>query len=242
VFGRALCGDGYSFGADARGRRAGRRRRIRAACGALVVVCGTACPACASAPGVVPLPTFAASASAPTSAPSPLAEPGHRLPADCEQLAGHDELAGLFGLPMDSVAVRTVQGTRAPAVGRVERMTCTYTVSEPAAPPQRGVVLQMTVGAYRDAAAARDQHERNVADQRAGASSVVQPELGAAAATLVRRGAENVLLSSFDGVTLDLDLGWQPPALPPADLLVDLARRVWARLAPDRSPDSPGRG
>jgi hypothetical protein len=117
-------------------------------------------------------------------------------------------------------------------------MTCTYTVSEPAAPPQHGVVLQMTVGAYRDAAAARDQHERNVADQRAGASSVVQPELGAAAATLVRRGAENVLLISFDVVTLDLDLVRQPPALPPADLLVDLAVGCWL----DRSPDSPGRG
>jgi hypothetical protein len=108
-FRRALWGDGYSFGADAHGHRAGRRR-IRAACGALMVACGTARASCASAPVVVPLPTFAPSASAPTSAPAPVAEPGHRLPADCEQLAGHDELAGLFGLPMDSVAVRTVQG------------------------------------------------------------------------------------------------------------------------------------
>jgi hypothetical protein len=86
---------------------------------------------------------------------------------------------------------------------------------------------------YADAVAARDQHARNVADQRAGASSSAEPELGAAAATLVEHRTETVLLTSFDTFTLDLDLARRPGPLPPEDLLTDLARRVLARLAPD---------
>jgi hypothetical protein len=151
---------------------------------------------------------------------------------------GRDELTALFGLPMASVAVGTVLGSPSPSVGRVERMSCTYTVFGPAAPQLQGVILRMSVGAYSDAAAAHDQHGRNVADQRAGASSSAQPELGSAAATLVQHGDEDsVLLVSVDAVTLDLDLARRPGPLTPADLLTDLARRVLARLTPDQSPD-----
>jgi hypothetical protein len=196
--------------------------------------------ACSSAPAEVPVPTFGPAALPTTSAPSSASEIGHRLPADCQDLVGHDELSALFGLPMDSVAARAVMGAPAPSVGRLERLSCTYTVSGSAAPPQQGVILRMTVGAYRDAAAARDQHERNVADEGAGGSGSVQPELGAAAATLVQHEAESVLLTSFDTVTLDLDLAPQPTPMPPADLLTDLARRVLARLAPDRPQDASG--
>ena len=97
----------------------------------------------------------------------------------------------------------------------------------------------MTVGAYSDNAAAHAQHERNVADEGAGAEGSVHPALGTAAATLLHRDVENVLLTASDTVTLDLDLPPRPGPLPPTDLLLDLARRVLARLAPSPSDDAP---
>ena len=207
--------------------------RLRMVCGAVVATTATGC---ASAPQVVPVPTFAPVAPTSTSAP-PASETGTRLPADCALLLGQDELSALFGLPMDSVMIRMVQGTPSPSVGRLERITCTYTSVGPAAPPPQGVVLRMTVGAYRDTAAARAQHERNVADEQVGSSSSVDPALGTAAATLLHRDVENLLLTASDSVTLDLDLPPRPAPLPPSDLLLDLARRVLARLAPS-GPDA----
>src|SRR3954452_12514424 len=221
-----------------RGRLTGGQRPVVAACFAVLVAGATAC---ASAPVVIPVPTFPADGPTPTTTRSPASSTGPRLPTDCEALMGGDELTALFGLPVASVAVGTVLGAPSPSVARVERMSCTYTVSGPVVPQLQGVILRMTLGAYSDAAAAHDQHERNVADQRAGASSSAQPDLGSAAATLVRRGDEdNVLLASLDDVTLDLDLARPPGPLTPADLLTDLARRVLARLAPHQSPDVMG--
>jgi hypothetical protein len=208
---------------------------VHALCGAVVVTTATAC---ASPPSGVPVPTFAPAAPARTSA-APAPETGLRLPADCAQILGPDELSALFGLPLDSIVVAMVQGTPSPSVGRLERMTCTYTISGSAPLPQ-GVVLRMTVGAYEDAVAAHAQHERNVADQRVGASSSAQPELGTAAATLVQRDAENLLLTSSDAITLDLDVPPRPRPLPPAELLVDLARRLLARLGPAPSQSAAG--
>ena len=204
------------------------RWRVRSLCSAVVVTTATAC---GSAPAAVPVPTFDPMAPAPTSAPAGPAT-GNRLPADCAPLLGPDEVSALFGLPVDSVVVRTVLGTPSPSVGRLERMTCTYAVSGGA--PQ-GVVLRMIVGAYADVAAAHDQHERNVADERAGASSPGQPELGSAAATVLQRDGETLLLTASGAVTLDLDLPSKPAPLPPTDLLLDLARRMLARLAPSSS-------
>ncbi len=211
------------------------RWRVRVLCGALVLAGATAC---SSAPVVVPVPTFP-SAEPSASATAAARETGRLLPADCEELLGHDELTALLGLPLGSVAVRTVQGVPSPSVGRLERMTCTYTVS-PGAPPPQGVVLEMVAGAYRDVGSARDQHERNVAVQQGGELSPARPELGSAAAALVHRDAEDVLLTSSDAITLDLTLADRPAPLPPADLLVDLARRVLARLVPDQAEAAPG--
>jgi hypothetical protein len=94
------------------------------------------------------------------------------------------------------------------------------------------MVLQMTVGLYTDAAAARDQHDRNVADEGVGGSTSDQPGLGAAVASAVQRGSETMLLTCYDAVTVDLHLPARPAPLPPRDLLTDLARRVLARVAP----------
>jgi hypothetical protein len=208
----------------------------RVLCGAVVVVCATAC---ASGPVDVPVPTFEAAPPPPTR-PLVVEDTGDGLPAECAELVGNDELSALFGLPVDSVTVQTVVGAPSPSVGRLERLTCTYTMSPgPVGSRPQGVVLRMTVGTYANAAAAHDQHERNMADEGAGGSSAAQPGLGAVVAGLVQRDADSVLLTSVDTVTLDLDLPPRQGPLPPADLLVDLARRVLARLAPARSDAAP---
>jgi hypothetical protein len=217
-------------GPDHRRRRAGRWSVV-AACGA-VLLAGVACGA---PPSAVPVPTFQAASPAPTTTP-PLGPGDGGLPTDCEEIVGHDELPALLGLPMDSVTVRTVLGVPAPSVGRLERIDCTYTVTDPDTSP-RGVVLRMTVGRYRDEVTAHDQHDRNVADQRNGASGSAEPDLGAAAATLVQRDARTVLLSSYGALTVDLDLAKRPGPLPPRDLLTDLARRVLAKV-PSAGADS----
>lgn len=193
----------------------------------------TTATACGSAPSAVPVPTFDPVATTTSTSAAPTSETGDRLPADCTQILEPGELSALFGLPVESVVVRTIQGTPSPSVGRLERMTCTYTVPGAA----QGVVLRMTVGTYRDTAAARDQHERNVADQRAGTSGSGEPALGTAAATVLERDAGTLLLTASDAMTLDLDLPPRSGPLPSADLLVDLARRVLARLAPSHAGD-----
>jgi hypothetical protein len=187
--------------------------------------------ACASAPGAVPVPTFP---QAPSTAPQTRPPSDSILPAGCEDVVSSDELSALFALPVGSVAVRTVAGTPSPSVGRLERMTCTYTVVDPVA-PQHGVVLRMTLGAYRDVAAARSQHERNVADQQGGADDPVRPELGEAAAAVVQRDGRSMLLTSYRTVSVDLDVATRPGPLGPVERLTDLARRVLARLV-DRLP------
>src|SRR4051794_32651847 len=90
-----------------------------------------------------------------------------------------------------------------------------------------------------DAAAAHNQHERNLADEGASGSNEAQPELGNVTAGLVQHDADSVLLTSVDRFTLDLGLPPLRGPLPPADLLTDLARRVLARLPPVRSDVTP---
>jgi hypothetical protein len=219
-----------------RGNRRGARRSVGLVIAGAVLLAGGA--GCAGPPSRVPVPTFPAASATPTivAAAGP-ALVGH-LPADCEQMVGRDELPMLFGLPVDSVAVQTVQGVPAPSVGRLERLDCTYTVADPGT-PQQGVVLQMTVGLFADAAAARDQHGRNVADEGVGGSTSDQSGLGAAVASAVQRGSETVLLTCYDAVTVDLHLPGRPAPLPPRDLLTDLARRVLARVAPQPPAAAP---
>jgi hypothetical protein len=219
-----------------RGRGRRRRRSGRwpgAAVSGVALLVGVV--GCGSPP-MVAVPTFPAVSPTVTTAPPPEPGAGH-LPTDCELIVGHDELPALLGLPVDSVTVRTVQGVPSPSVGRLERIDCTYMVTDPGVSPP-GVVLRMTLGKYVDVAAAHDQHDRNVADQRGGASASAQSDLGAAAATVVQRGARTVLLTCYDAITVDLDLAQRPWPLPPRDLLTDLARRVLARVTPVES----GRG
>ena len=86
----------------------------------------TSCGSASGDPGALPVPTFPATPTAAASVgPAGAADQG-RLPDDCTRLLGGNDLGALFGLPLDSVAVRTTIGTPAPAVGRTERLTCSY--------------------------------------------------------------------------------------------------------------------
>ena len=151
--------------------------------------------ACASRPTVVAVPTFAPSAPTSTAAEHP-ADDGHRLPSDCEELLGQDELSALFGLPLGQRHGPDGAGN-AVAVGRSPRADDLHLHGvRPRRAPRRGVVLRITVGAYRDVVAGT-RPARTERGGRAGRpSSSVHPALGAAAATLLHRDAKCVLLTS----------------------------------------------
>ena len=106
----------------ARGMRGGIWSRLGAGAAVLAL---TSCGSAAGA-GALPVPTFPAVPTAAASGGAGAADQG-RLPDDCARLLAGNDLGALFGLPLDSVTVRTTIGTPAPAVGRTERLGCSYT-------------------------------------------------------------------------------------------------------------------
>ncbi|HXV94101.1 MAG TPA: hypothetical protein VD813_12425, partial [Pseudonocardia sp.] len=196
--------------------------------------------ACGSGEAVTPLPGFGA--APPPSAAAAEPSPAGRLPEGCDGLLPQDELAAVLGLPPGGMSVEAVVGAPAPAVDRIARTTCTWSVDEPSW-PYRGVVLRVTAAAYRDAAASERQRLRNTA---ASGGAPVPPDaaLGAVAASFVDSAVdsavdgaedsagESVLLTAYDVFTVDLAVP-RPAAGPePARVLADVARRVFARLHP----------
>lgn len=198
--------------------------------GAATVLAMIVVSACAP-PGPVAVPTFPPDPPAAAAAAS-----AERQPIDdCDDVLPSEQLPGLLALPVDSVRVKTVMDRPAPSVGRLGRMRCVYSVVDPKA-SRTGTVLTVTVGTFRDAPAAHDQYERNVADLGADRSS--RPELGGVAATAVELPTGTTLLTAYGPATVDLEVGRRPVPLEPEDLLVDLARRVWAVV--DTSGTGPG--
>ena len=163
-----------------------------------------------------------------------------RLPDDCTRLLGGNDLGALFGLPLDSVAVRTTIGTPAPAVGRTERLTCSYARTGGA----KNDLLDVNVSAYTDADAATKQWRTNAAVEDGPHRDVT---LGNARGVLVERPTDAVLLVANGAETLTFVLP-QPVRirdLSAADTLVDLALRVLPAVAagaaaPRPRADAPG--
>ena len=186
----------------------------------------TSCGSAAGEPGALPVPTFA---STPTAASAVgvtgVADQG-RLPDDCVRLLGGNDLGALFGLPVDSVSVRTTIGTPAPAVGRTERLSCSYTRTGAA----KGDLLDVNVSAYTDADAATKQWRTNAAVEDGPHRDVA---LGDARGVLVERPTDAVLLVANGAETLTFVLP-QPVRirdLSAADTLVDVALRVLPAVA-----------
>jgi hypothetical protein len=208
---------------------------VLAGTAAAAVACGSA----SGAPGTLPVPTFPESGKA---AGPGGASPGYegRLPDDCTRVLAENDLGALFGLPLDSVAVRTTLGVPAPAVGRTERLACTYSRKG----DRNGQLLAINIGAYTDAAAAGKQWQTNVAAEDGARRDV---PLGNARAALVERPAEAVLMVANGAETLTFALPERVRIgnLSAADTLVDLALRVLPAVsgavgaAPPATPSPP---
>ena len=125
--------------------------------------------------------------------------------------------------------MRTTIGTPAPAVGRTERLTCSYTRTGGA----KDDLLDVNVSAYTDADAATKQWRTNAAVEDGPHRDVT---LGNARGVLVERPTDAVLLVANGAETLTFVLP-QPVRirdLSAADTLVDLALRVLPRSPPAR--------
>ena len=204
----------------------------RLGAGAAVLVL-TSCGSAAGEPGALPVPTFPAVPTAAAAVGGGAVDQG-RLPDDCTRLLAGNDLGALFGLPLDSVSVRTTIGAPAPAVGRTERLTCSYARTG----GTKGDLLDVNVSAYTDAEAATRQWRTNAAVEDGPHRDV---PLGAARGVLVERQTDAVLLVANGAETLTFVLP-QPVRirdLSAADTLVDLALRVLPSVAAGAAPPAP---
>jgi hypothetical protein len=227
----------------ARGARTGsggggrhRKIRCRAAAGAALLALAGALTACGTAegsPAPLPVPTFPPLVVATTAGPAESGDDG-RLPDDCGRVLAGNDLGALFGLPLDSVVVRTTIGAPVPAVGRTERVACRYTRFG----GDRADLLDVNISTYTDAEAAAKQWRTN-ADAEDGGHRDVQ--LGAARGVLVERPAEAVLMiaNGTETLTFVLPEKIRIGSLSAADTLTDLALRVLPAVSGTGTPPPP---
>jgi hypothetical protein len=197
----------------------------------------TSCGSAAGEPGALPVPTFAAAPASAGAAGGGGAVDQGRLPDDCTRLLAGNDLGALFGLPLDSVGVRTTIGAPAPAVGRTERLTCSYARTAGA----KGDLLDINISAYTDADAAAKQWRTNAAVEDGPHRDV---PLGDARGVLVERPTDAVLLVANGAETLTFVLP-QPVRirdLSAADTLVDLALRVLPTVSAGAAPPAAAAG
>jgi hypothetical protein len=204
--------------------------------GAAVVALTCALSSCGRAagePGALPVPTFPATAMASATDSVEVIDEG-RLPDDCTRLLAGNDLGALFGLPLESVAVRTTIGAPVPAVGRTERVACRYTRTVAG----RVDLLDVNISAYTDAEAAGKQWRTNLDAEDGGHRDV---QLGAARGVLVERPTDAVLMVANGAETLTLVLPGRVRIgnLSAADTLVDLALRVLPAVAGGAVPPPP---
>lgn len=199
---------------------------------------------CASAPVAGPsLPTFPETGAVSSSAMASTARDAGVVPDDCSRILPVGELVAVFGMPLDSVVVRTTVGVPAPSVGRLERMDCTYSGTAAAGPDSGRRLLAINAAAYTTPAAARAQWLLNAAIEDGVHRD--QP-VGTASGVLVERPGEALLAIQYGSGTVTLDLPDRPlpPGSNPAAMLVDLARRVLPTIAgaassPTAAPTTP---
>lgn len=222
-----------------------RSRAVVALAGVTVAVAAiglvvASCSSAAGAPGPLAVPTFAATA-APGASGSAAAPDQGVLPDDCARVLTGNDLGALYGLPLDSVTVRTTIGAPAPGVGRTERLACAYTRSGGA----RDSLLDLNIGAYTDATAAANQFRINAAAEDGVRRTVA---LGGAQGVLVERPKEAVLMVANGAETLTFVLPQRVRILDlsAGDALVDLALRVLPAVSgavapPPAAAPPPGR-
>jgi hypothetical protein len=189
------------------------------------------------------LPTFAESGGPSSSATASTAHDNGVVPDDCARILPAPELVAVFGMPLDSLVVKTTVGVPAPSVGRLERMDCAYSGTAAAGPDSGKRVLTVNAAAYTTPAAAHAQWVLN----SSGEDGVHHDApVGAAAGVLVERPGETLLAVQYGSGTVTLLLPSRPlpPGITPAAMLVDLARRVLPTMAgaapsPTAAPRTP---
>jgi hypothetical protein len=215
--------------------RAGRRPAARVLVAGLVAGLALLLGACSfGAPtGTPPIPTFPGPGAAPvTSAPPPR---NSILPTECDQVLASDQLPNLLGLPLGSIRVNGLRDVPAPAVGRLERVTCNSTsLGGPGTPPPNTLVLKVVASGYTtpDAAAAQSRVNR---DAQAGSGVPAQPvPFGAAEAIYYPDPDGPVLVVVYGRVTASFTLtpGRPVPMDQAQPVLVDLALRALPVLVP----------
>jgi hypothetical protein len=180
------------------------------------------------------IPTFEASPGAGARSAAPARET--LLPLDCTDVISGTKMSALLGQPVDSVGVHTVLGQAAPAVGRLERVTCQYKRAG-----NRGAVpdVELILAAYTTRSAADSQLTTNAAAERHEAQSAENLAIGSARAVLFAERGKNVLLvsSGRSSVSMTLQRGVIAPNLT-RSVMVDLAQRVLPNLAPEPTGES----
>jgi hypothetical protein len=181
------------------------------------------------------IPSFPGPGAAPaTSAPAPRST---LVPTDCNQLLSKDELPNLLGLPLGSVDVRSLRDVPAPSVGRLERVTCTYTSTGGAGAPNQGSqVLKMIASGYSAPEAAQAQVAvNNQVEQRSGVTGVDTP-IGAATGTFFSDPDGPILVVAYRQITVSITLTrGDLSADQSRSVAVDLAQRVLPVLVPPGS-------
>jgi len=199
---------------------------------------------CSAAPEPGPsLPTFPASDDGSAATAASRSTDSGVVPDDCSRILPVDQLVAVFGLPLNSVMVRTTVGVPAPSVGRLERMDCAYTGTAPAGPDSGKRVLAINAAAYTSPDAAHAQWVLNTSGEDGAHRE--QP-VGSAAGVLVERPGETLLAVQYGSGTVTLVLPDRalPSGSTPASMLVDLARRVLPTMAgtapaPSSAPPAP---
>ncbi len=192
--------------------------------------------ACSTGPGAgdTPVPTFTEAASGSTTA----ATIEIALPKDCTSFLSPDDLGALFARPLGSTALRTIRGVPEPTVARTERVGCRYSASGPGG---GNTLLDINLGRYTDAAAARRQWQLNTNAERSDGVSR-DLAIGTASAVAVERKTETMLAVVYgvDTLTFVLPASARAPGAP-VDRLVDLALRVLPKDAATQPapPDPP---
>ncbi|MGI5130854.1 hypothetical protein ACQEVB_28890 [Pseudonocardia sp. CA-107938] len=189
---------------------------------ALVAGVLAGCSGAGASPSVG-LPTFAA--TVPTSDPA-------RAPLDpCAALIAPADVAGVLGLDPAQTDVRTVRGVPAPAVGRTEKLDCTYT-AEKGRP-----LFTVRAATYATPEAARQQWQLNAGLENGDRHDIT---VGTATGVLfVRRG--ELLLTVVDGPkTLAVQLPDRavPKGRARENLVTDLAQRA-LKIDPAAAVGSP---
>jgi hypothetical protein len=190
---------------------------------------------CASDPEIVrAVPTF------PSDQPGGAAAAKPRdtlLPADCETVFSGVNMSALLGQPVDSIKAKAVVGVSAPAVGRLEKVTCLYRRSAAKAGPTD---VDLNLYAYTDSEAADHHTDTNVASEKVNSHAVEQLSIGTARAVMLAQDGQSMLfvVNGRSAVCLIMRKGVVPDdQMRP--IMIDLAQRVLPNLAPEPPAPQP---